>query len=60
MPSGPVEGLQVRQRLEALEENLSPYASRSSQSLGRELPETPSPLRTESVSYTHLTLPTKA
>ena len=47
MPSGPVEGLQVRQRLEALEENLSPYASRSSQSLGRELPETPSPLRTE-------------
>ncbi len=47
MPSGPVEGLQVRQRLEALEENLSPYASRSSQSLGRELPETPPPLRTE-------------
>ena len=47
MPSGPVEGLRVRQRLEALEENLSPYASRSSQSLGRELPETPSPLRTE-------------
>ena len=47
MPSGPVEDLQVRQRLEALEENLSPYASRSSQSLGRELPEPPSPLRTE-------------
>ena len=47
MPSGPVEGLQVRQRLEALEENLSPYASRSSQSFGRELAETPSPLRTE-------------
>ena len=47
MPSGPVEGLQVRQRLEALEENLSPYASRSGQSLGRKLPETPSPLRTE-------------
>ncbi|MCL0053660.1 dNTP triphosphohydrolase, partial [Dehalococcoidia bacterium] len=39
--------MQVRQRLEALEENLSPYASRSSQSLGRELPETSSPLRTE-------------
>ena len=47
MPSGPVEDLQVRQRLEALEENFSPYASRSSQSLGRELPETPSALRTE-------------
>lgn len=47
MDTRPVEELQVRQRLEALEENLSPYASRSSQSLGRERPETPSPLRTE-------------
>ena len=47
MQTGPVEDLQVRQRLEALEENLSPYASRSSRSLGRERSETPSPLRTE-------------
>ena len=47
MRNGPVEDLQVRQRLEALEENLSPFASRSSQSLGRERAETPSPLRTE-------------
>ena len=47
MNRGPVEDLQVRQRLEALEENLSPYASRSSRSLGRERAETPSPLRTE-------------
>jgi len=45
--SGPVEDLQVRQRLEALEDGLSPYASRSSRSLGRERSETPSPLRTE-------------
>ncbi|PKB78711.1 MAG: deoxyguanosinetriphosphate triphosphohydrolase [SAR202 cluster bacterium Io17-Chloro-G9] len=37
----------VRQRLEALEANLSPYASRSAQSRGREQPEDPSPLRTE-------------
>ncbi len=47
MDTGPVEELRVRQRLEALEENLSPYASRSSRSLGRERPEPPSPLRTE-------------
>ena len=47
MKTGPVEELQVRQRLEALEENLSPYASRSSRSLGRERAEIPSPLRTE-------------
>ncbi|NQW23264.1 MAG: deoxyguanosinetriphosphate triphosphohydrolase [SAR202 cluster bacterium] len=47
MDTRPVEELQVRQRLEAQEENLSPYASRSSKSLGRERPETPSPLRTE-------------
>ncbi len=47
METGPVEDLQVRQRLEALEENFSPYASRSNRSLGRERPETPSPLRTE-------------
>lgn len=37
----------VRKRLEALEESLSPYASRSAQSRGREQPEDPSPLRTE-------------
>ena len=37
----------VRKRLEALEENLSPHASRSAQSRGREQPEDPSPLRTE-------------
>ena len=47
MKTGPVEELQIRQRLEALEENLSPYASRSNRSLGRERPEPPSPLRTE-------------
>ena len=47
MKTGPVEELQVRQRLEALEENFSPYASRSSRSLGRERAEIPSPLRTE-------------
>ncbi|PKB72001.1 MAG: deoxyguanosinetriphosphate triphosphohydrolase [SAR202 cluster bacterium Io17-Chloro-G6] len=47
MGEGPVEELHIRQRLEALEENLSPYASRSSRSLGRQQPETPSPLRTE-------------
>ncbi|MCH7736459.1 MAG: deoxyguanosinetriphosphate triphosphohydrolase [Chloroflexi bacterium] len=47
MENGPVEDLQVRQRLEALEENLSPYASRSNRSLGRERAEPPSPLRTE-------------
>ncbi|PKB80258.1 MAG: deoxyguanosinetriphosphate triphosphohydrolase [SAR202 cluster bacterium Io17-Chloro-G9] len=37
----------VRQRLEALEERLSPYASRSHRSQGRERPEAPSLLRTE-------------
>jgi dGTPase len=47
MGTSPVEKLQVRQRLESLEENLSPHASRSSRSLGRERDETPSPLRTE-------------
>ncbi len=47
METGPVDDLQVRQRLEALEDNLSPHASRSSRSQGRERPETPSPLRTE-------------
>ena len=47
MEHGRVYDLQVRQRLEALEENLSPYASRSAQSQGREGPENPSPLRTE-------------
>ena len=46
METNPVENLQVRQRLETLEERLSPYASRSAQSQGREKPEAPSPLRT--------------
>ena len=36
----------VRERLERLEEGLSPYASRSARSRGRERPESPSPLRT--------------
>ena len=39
--------LNVRQRLEMLEERLSPYASRSHRSQGRERPEEPSLLRTE-------------
>ncbi|MEE8464941.1 MAG: deoxyguanosinetriphosphate triphosphohydrolase, partial [Dehalococcoidia bacterium] len=47
METGRVEELKIRQRLEALEENLSPFASRSNRSLGRERPEPPSPLRTE-------------
>ena len=47
MDKGGVEELQIRQRLEALEENLSPHASRSSRSLGRQMAEPPSPLRTE-------------
>lgn len=47
MKNGGVEKLRVRQRLEALEENLSPHASRSTKSLGREQAEPPSPLRTE-------------
>ena len=47
MEADSVDDLQVRHRIEALEENLSPYASRSAQSRGRERPETPSPLRTE-------------
>ncbi|MCC6958880.1 MAG: deoxyguanosinetriphosphate triphosphohydrolase [Dehalococcoidia bacterium] len=37
---------QVRRRLEANEERLSPFATRSSASRGRERPEAPSPLRT--------------
>ena len=37
----------IQQRLERQEEGLSAYASRSSQSRGRERPEPPSPLRTE-------------
>lgn len=37
----------VRHRLEEREESLSPYASRSAHSRGRERPEEPSPLRTE-------------
>jgi dGTPase len=43
----PLENFGIRQRLEQLEEGLSPYASRSRHSLGRERPEPPSPLRTE-------------
>ena len=35
----------IRERLEAVEERLSPYASRSKHSQGRERAETPSPLR---------------
>jgi len=38
---------EVRRRLEAREETLSPYATRSAASCGRELPEEPSPVRTE-------------
>ncbi len=37
----------IQERLENLEEGLSPYASRTKSSRGRERPETPSPLRTE-------------
>ena len=37
----------IRERLEAIEERLSPYASRSRRSQGRERAEDPSPLRTE-------------
>ena len=44
---GPAGLLAVRQRLEQLEEGLSPYASRSARSLGRQNPEPSSPLRTE-------------
>ena len=45
--TGPTNPPPVRQRLEQLEERLSPYASRSARSLGRQNPEPPSPLRTE-------------
>jgi dGTPase len=37
----------VRERLEANEERLSPFAQRANKSRGRERPEDPSPLRTE-------------
>ena len=37
----------VRHRLEEREESLSPYATKSSQTRGRSVPEEPSPLRTE-------------
>lgn len=37
----------VRTRLESREETLSPYAARSAQTRGREIPEDPSPVRTE-------------
>ncbi|MFQ6028384.1 MAG: deoxyguanosinetriphosphate triphosphohydrolase [Dehalococcoidia bacterium] len=43
----PWESFGIRQRLEQLEEGLSPFASRSRHSRGRERPEPPSPLRTE-------------
>ena len=46
-PSSPEFRPAVRERLERLEEALSPHASRSNASRGRELPEPPSPLRTE-------------
>jgi dGTPase len=42
-----VEELGIRERLEQLEERLSPYASLSRLSQGREQPEAPCPLRTE-------------
>ena len=38
---------EIKLRLESLEDRLSPYASRSHLSRGRERPECPSPLRTE-------------
>lgn len=47
METSSLEQLQIRQRLEALEERLSPFASRSSRSVGRVKPEPPSLLRTE-------------
>src|SRR6266581_4911842 len=37
----------VRKRLEERELSLSPYAAKSAQSRGREIPEAPSPVRTE-------------
>ena len=37
----------IQERLENLEDGLSPFACRSKSSRGRERPETPSPLRTE-------------
>ena len=37
----------IRQRLEERDETLSPYATRSRRSLAREVPEEPSPMRTE-------------
>ena len=37
----------IRQRLEAREETLSPFATRSAQSRGRAVAEEPSPMRTE-------------
>jgi dGTPase len=42
-----VEDLGIRERLEQLEERLSPYAARSRLSRGREHREAPCPLRTE-------------
>jgi len=45
--TAPNSALRVRERLERLEEGLSPYATRSWQSMGRERPEPPCPLRTE-------------
>jgi len=41
-----IERLNIRQRLEARESLLSPYAVKSSQSRGRQRPEAPSPVRT--------------
>ena len=47
LPSNVVITASVRHHLEEMEESLSPHASRSGQSRGRERPEEPSPLRTE-------------
>ncbi len=41
-----VKQLHIRQRAEAREESLSPYAARSARSKGREKPEEPDPVRT--------------
>ncbi|HJN88496.1 MAG: deoxyguanosinetriphosphate triphosphohydrolase [Dehalococcoidia bacterium] len=47
LEAGPVVNAAVRKRLERLEDGLSPYACRSTRSLGRERPEPACPLRTE-------------
>ncbi len=47
MTTAPSTSSDIRQRLEAREETLSPYATRSAQSQGRAVAEEPSPMRTE-------------